>query len=105
MARTVKCPNCGAELAVQDDMRSHMFCDNCGTEVTLSETSEQDDKEIELARIKAQKEVELEKLKIEREVMKQEKEERERKKRLMFCVIAYIVLMGLLFLMSFLSKQ
>lgn len=104
MARTVKCPNCGAELAVQDDMRGHMFCDNCGAEVTLSETSEQDDKEIELARIKAQKEVELEKLKIEREVMKQEKEERERKRSLIFGSLAFMLALGISFLMIFLSK-
>ena len=34
MARTVKCPSCGAELTVKDDNRDFMFCEFCGTKVS-----------------------------------------------------------------------
>lgn len=35
MARTVKCPGCGADLTVKDDNRDFMFCEFCGTKVDL----------------------------------------------------------------------
>jgi predicted RNA-binding Zn-ribbon protein involved in translation (DUF1610 family) len=30
MARTVKCPSCGAELTVKEGNRDFMFCEYCG---------------------------------------------------------------------------
>lgn len=35
MARTVKCPGCGADLTVKDDNRDFMLCEFCGTKVDL----------------------------------------------------------------------
>lgn len=35
MARTVKCPSCGAELTMKDDNRDFMFCEYCGTKVDM----------------------------------------------------------------------
>lgn len=35
MARTVKCPGCGADLTVKDGNRDVMFCEYCGTKVDL----------------------------------------------------------------------
>lgn len=40
MARTVKCPSCGAELTVKDDNRGFMFCEFCGTKVRLDDYRE-----------------------------------------------------------------
>ena len=40
MARTVKCPSCGAELTVKDDNRDFMFCEFCGTKVRLDDYQE-----------------------------------------------------------------
>lgn len=40
MARTVKCPSCGAELTVKDDNRDFMFCEYCGTKVRLDDYQE-----------------------------------------------------------------
>lgn len=40
MARTVKCPSCGAELTVKDDNRDFMFCEFCGTKVRLDDYRE-----------------------------------------------------------------
>ena len=40
MARTVKCPSCGAELMVKDDNRDFMFCEYCGTKVRLDDYQE-----------------------------------------------------------------
>lgn len=40
MARTVKCPSCGAELTVKDDNRDFMFCEYCGSKVRLDDYQE-----------------------------------------------------------------
>lgn len=40
MARTVKCPGCGADLTVTDDNRDFMFCEFCGTKVRLDDYQE-----------------------------------------------------------------
>lgn len=40
MARTVKCPSCGAELTIKDDNRDFMFCEYCGTKVRLDDYQE-----------------------------------------------------------------
>ena len=64
MARTVKCPSCGAELTVKDDNRDFMFCEFCGTKVRLDdyrETYRYVD-EAEVQRVKAEKELELKRM-------------------------------------------
>ena len=40
MARTVKCPGCGADLTVKDDNRDFMFREFCGTKVRLDDYQE-----------------------------------------------------------------
>lgn len=40
MARTVKCPSCGAELTIKDESRDFMFCEYCGTKVRLDDYQE-----------------------------------------------------------------
>ena len=40
MARTVKCPGCGADLTVKDDNRDFMFCEFCGTKIRLDDYQE-----------------------------------------------------------------
>lgn len=40
MARTVKCPSCGAELTVKECNRDFMFCEYCGTKVRLDDYQE-----------------------------------------------------------------
>ena len=64
MARTVKCPSCGAELTVKDDNRDFMFCEFCGTKVRLDDYQETHGyvNEAEVQRVKAEKELELKKM-------------------------------------------
>ncbi len=40
MARTVKCPSCGADLTVKDGNREFMFCEYCGSKVRLDDYQE-----------------------------------------------------------------
>lgn len=64
MARTVKCPSCGAELTVKDDNRDFMFCEFCGTKVRLDDYQETHRyvNEAEVQRVKAEKELELKRI-------------------------------------------
>ena len=68
MARTVKCPNCGAELTVKEGNRDFMFCEYCGTKVRLDDYQEtrrfvdeariqesKDSKELEMKRMEFEK--------------------------------------------------
>ena len=68
MARTVKCPGCGADLTVKDDNRDFMFCEFCGTKVRLDDYQETH-RFVDEARIqesKDAKELELKKMEQER---------------------------------------
>nr|DAH18862.1 MAG TPA: protein of unknown function DUF1922 [Caudoviricetes sp.] len=67
MARTVKCPSCGAELTVKDDNRDFMFCEFCGTKVRLDDYQETHRyvNEAEVQRVKAEKELELKRMEME----------------------------------------
>mgnify|MGYP004672307539 CR=1 FL=1 len=64
MARTVKCPSCGAELTVKDDNRDFMFCEFCGTKVRMDDYQETHRyvNEAEVQRVKAEKELELKRM-------------------------------------------
>lgn len=68
MARTVKCPNCCAELTVKEGNRDFMFCEYCGTKVRLDDYQEthrfvdeariqesKDSKELEMKRMEFEK--------------------------------------------------
>lgn len=67
MARTVKCPSCGAELTVKDNNRDFMFCEYCGTKVRLDDYQETHRyvNEAEIQRVKAEKELELKRMEME----------------------------------------
>ena len=68
MARTVKCPGCGADLTVKEDNRDFMFCEYCGTKVRLDDYQETH-RFVDEARIqesKDAKELELKKMEQER---------------------------------------
>lgn len=73
MARTVKCPSCGAELTVKDDTRDFMFCEFCGTKVRLDDYQEtyRYVNEAEVQRVKAEKELELKRMEMEERKIKQ----------------------------------
>lgn len=64
MARTVKCPSCGAELTVKDDNRDFMFCEYCGSKVRLDDYQETHRfvDEAKIAEIQAAREIELKKM-------------------------------------------
>ena len=73
MARTVKCPSCGAELTVKDENRDFMFCEYCGTKVRLDDYQETH-RFVDEARIqesKDAKELELKKMEFEEKKDKQ----------------------------------
>lgn len=75
MARTVKCPGCGADLTVKDDNRDFMFCEFCGTKIRLDDYQETH-RFVDEARIQESKDAK------ELELRKMEFEERKRKEKL-----------------------
>ncbi len=76
MARTVKCPSCGAELTVKDDNRDFMFCEFCGTKVRLDDYQETHRyvNEAEIEKIRAAKELELKRMEKEEKDQKEAEE-------------------------------
>ena len=74
MARTVKCPGCGADLTVKDDNRDFMFCEFCGTKVRLDDYQETHRfvDEAKVRRVDAEHDIELKKLELEEKKMKDE---------------------------------
>lgn len=80
MARTVKCPSCGAELTVKDDNRDFMFCEFCGTKVDLIDTRIEH-RIVDEARIieaETDRQVKLKHLEMETEEYEREKQKREK---------------------------
>ena len=67
MARTVKCPGCGADLTVKDGNRDFMFCEYCGTKVRLDDYQETHRyvNEAEVKKVEADREIELRKMEFE----------------------------------------
>lgn len=72
MARTVKCPGCGADLTVKDGNRDFMFCEYCGTKVRLDDYQETHRyvNEAEVKKVEADREIELRKMEIEEQKRK-----------------------------------
>ena len=80
MARTVKCPSCGADLTVKEDNRDFMFCEYCGTKVRLDDYQETH-RFVDEARIQESKDAkELELKKMEFEEKKRQENNAEAKK-------------------------
>lgn len=80
MARTVKCPSCGAELTVKDDNRDFMFCEYCGTKVDMID-SRIEHHIVDEARIieaETDRQVKIKHLEMETEEYERKKAKRER---------------------------
>ena len=69
MARTVKCPKCSAELTVKDGNRDFMFCEYCGTKVSLDDYQETHRyvDEAAIKKTEAEREIELKKIELEKQ--------------------------------------
>ncbi len=93
MARTVKCPSCGAELMVKDDNRDFMFCEFCGTKVRLDDYQETHRyvNEAEVQRVKAEKELELKRMEMEEK--KRKEDIKEENKGLIIGAVGFAVFM------------
>ena len=93
MARTVKCPSCGAELTVKDDNRDFMFCEFCGTKVRLDDYQETHRyvDEAEVQRVKAEKELELKRMEMEEK--KRKEDIKEENKGLIIGAVGFAVFM------------
>ena len=101
MARTVKCPSCGAELMVKDGNRDFMFCEYCGTKVRIDDYQETH-RFVDEARIQESKDAkELELKKMEFEEKKRKEHDAQAKKVL----IGALILMFLLSLFIWLSEK
>lgn len=89
MARTVKCPSCGAELTVKDDNRDFMFCEFCGTKVRLDDYQETHRyvNEAEVQRVKAEKELELKRMEMEEKRIQEAKNEEKKVPSLLLLLI------------------
>ena len=97
MARTVKCPSCGAELMAKDGNRDFMFCEYCGTKIRLDDYQETH-RFVDEARIKEsenQKELELTRM---------EFEEKKRKEDHKIGFIAFGVVIGMLIIGEILAE-
>lgn len=98
MARTVKCPGCGADLTVKDDNRDFMFCEFCGTKVRLDDYQETH-RFVDEARIqesKDAKELELKKMEQERWRAKESNKSTKSSLAIMIGIIVFLLLYGAL---------
>ena len=98
MARTVKCPGCGADLTVKDDNRDFMFCEFCGTKVRLDDYQETH-RFVDEARIqesKDAKELELKKMEQERWRAKESNNSMKSSLAIMIGIIVFLLLYGAL---------
>lgn len=93
MARTVKCPSCGAELTAKDDNRDFMFCEFCGTKVRLDDYQEMHRyvNEAEVQRVKAEKELELKRMEMEEK--KRKDDIKEENKGLIIGAVGFVAFM------------
>ena len=100
MARTVKCPSCGAEHTVKDNNRDFMFCEYCGTKVRLDDYQETH-RFVDEARIQESKDnKELEFRRMAFEEKKREEDRKDEKKSLILGIVGF----ALCFLMLELMK-
>lgn len=98
MARTVKCPGCGADLTVKDGNRDFMFCEFCGTKVRLDDYQETH-RFVDEARIqesKDAKELELKKMEQERWRAKESNKSMKSSLAIMIGIIVFLLLYGAL---------
>ena len=93
MARTVKCPSCGAELTVKDDNRDFMFCEFCGTKVRLDDYQETHRfvDEAKVRRVDAFKDIAMKGMELHEKKQEQEREEAEKNRRMMPVYIGLMI--------------
>ena len=93
MARTVKCPGCGADLTVKDGNRDFMFCEYCGTKVRLDDYQETHRyvNEAEVKKVEADREIELRKMELEEEKRKALRAEKEKDEKTGFKLLAILI--------------
>lgn len=105
MARTVKCPSCGAELTIKDESRDFMFCEYCGTKVRLDDYQEThrfvDEAEIE--KIRTAKELELKRM--EKEERDQKETEEWFKKNWKWIIIGFILFVFFCIFMDYITPE
>lgn len=94
MARTVKCPGCGADLTVKDDNRDFMFCEYCGTKVRLDDYQETH-RYVDEARIK-EAELEMKKLEVEEKKRQDEREDAPRQIKLGLAILVICIVVSIL---------
>lgn len=98
MARTVKCPGCGADLTVRDDNRDFMFCEFCGTKVRLDDYQETH-RFVDEARIqesKDAKELRIKEMEQERWRAKESNKSMKSSLAIMIGIIVFLLLYGAL---------
>ena len=101
MARTVKCPSCGAELTVKDDKRDFMFCEYCGTKVRLDDYQETH-RFVDEARIREsenEKELELKRMEFE------EKKRKDNDKGFWIMIVGFLVFMIAMGVLGYLGEK
>lgn len=93
MARTVKCPGCGADLTVKEGNRDFMFCEYCGTKVRLDDYQETHRyvNEAEVKKVEADREIELRKMELEEEKRKALRAEKEKDEKTGFKLLALLI--------------
>ena len=100
MARTVKCPGCGADRTVKDVTRDFMFCEYCGTKVRLDDYQETH-RFVDEARIQESKDAkELELKKMEFEERKRKDQSKEENKAVIIGAVGFAIIMIICFLGS-----
>jgi acetyl-CoA carboxylase beta subunit len=93
MARTVKCPSCGAELTIKDESRDFMFCEYCGTKVRLDDYQETHRfvDEAKVRRVDAFKDITMKGMELHEKKQEQEREEAEKNRRMMPVYIGLMI--------------
>lgn len=93
MARTVKCPSCGAELTIKDESRDFMFCEYCGTKVRLDDYQETHRfvDEAKVRRVDALKDIAMKGMELHEKKQEQEREEAEKNRRMMPVYIGLMI--------------
>lgn len=103
MARTVKCPGCGADLTVKDGNRDFMFCEYCGTKVRLDDYQETHRyvNEAQVKGVEAFKDIAMKRMEFQEKKRQEKKEEEERNRKygaIVAGVCVVIVVVGLIFI-------
>lgn len=100
MARTVKCPSCGAELTIKDESRDFMFCEYCGTKVRLDDYQETHRfvDEAKVRRVDAFKDIAVKGMDLYEKKRDEEREEAEKNRKMFPVYIGIMILIPVIFI-------